>query len=288
MLKQMTDKQLAANRRNARRSTGPKTPTGKARSSRNALKHGLLAKDVVLADGPLAESLADFHDLLADFHRQLKPQGPVQKTIVERLAVSYWRLLRAQRYEVRAQRAAVGGALPPDADPPAIEKLTRQLQEAQADLHRDETLLEMLHQPPDPADPKAQADFQDLVRQTLQSFDDDLPDHPESEWHETVVDQLQESAQECRVRVTKRREQLADAQRRAELHTARAAADAALPDQPTMTRLVRYESMLDRHFHRALHELRNWQTKSSRSRPLPTRNRKKNSRKRTHSPARGT
>ena len=45
-----TKKQIAANRKNAKKSTGPKTAKGKARSSRNALKHGLLSRQVVLAD----------------------------------------------------------------------------------------------------------------------------------------------------------------------------------------------------------------------------------------------
>ena len=49
-----TPAQLAANRRNAQRSTGPKTPAGKARSARNALRHGLPSPEVVVApdDGP--------------------------------------------------------------------------------------------------------------------------------------------------------------------------------------------------------------------------------------------
>lgn len=42
-----TEKQIAANRRNALKSTGPRTPEGKARSRWNALKHGILAKAVV-------------------------------------------------------------------------------------------------------------------------------------------------------------------------------------------------------------------------------------------------
>ena len=43
-----SDKQADANRRNARKSTGPKTPEGKAAVRLNALKHGLLANDVLL------------------------------------------------------------------------------------------------------------------------------------------------------------------------------------------------------------------------------------------------
>jgi hypothetical protein len=43
-----SDKQGAANRRNAQKSTGPKTPEGKAAVRLNAMKHGLLSKDVLL------------------------------------------------------------------------------------------------------------------------------------------------------------------------------------------------------------------------------------------------
>ena len=44
-----TDKQRKANRQNAKKSTGPRTEEGKARSSQNGLKHGLLARDAVMA-----------------------------------------------------------------------------------------------------------------------------------------------------------------------------------------------------------------------------------------------
>ncbi len=43
-----TQKQIEANRRNSRRSTGPKTRTGKAELKMNAMKHGLLAADLVV------------------------------------------------------------------------------------------------------------------------------------------------------------------------------------------------------------------------------------------------
>ena len=44
-----TDRQREANRRNADKSTGPRTPEGKETVSRNAIKHGLLSQRVVLA-----------------------------------------------------------------------------------------------------------------------------------------------------------------------------------------------------------------------------------------------
>jgi hypothetical protein len=45
-----TEAQINANRRNAKKSTGPRTSVGKERSSRNALQHGLLARESVLPD----------------------------------------------------------------------------------------------------------------------------------------------------------------------------------------------------------------------------------------------
>ena len=47
--KRMSERQLAANRANALRSTGPQPPEGKAKSARNALKHGILSKAVIPA-----------------------------------------------------------------------------------------------------------------------------------------------------------------------------------------------------------------------------------------------
>ena len=50
-----TEKQKKANRENAKKSTGPRTEEGKARSSQNGIKHGLLARDAVMADEDPAE-----------------------------------------------------------------------------------------------------------------------------------------------------------------------------------------------------------------------------------------
>ena len=46
----ISEKQRRANRENAKKSTGPRTAEGKARSSKNGIKHGLLARDAVMAD----------------------------------------------------------------------------------------------------------------------------------------------------------------------------------------------------------------------------------------------
>ncbi|HJT08445.1 MAG TPA: hypothetical protein VJ747_16050, partial [Stellaceae bacterium] len=58
-----TEAQVAANRRNAGRSTGPRTAAGKAVVSQNALSHGLTAEQIVLFDEQ-AEDLARFREEL--------------------------------------------------------------------------------------------------------------------------------------------------------------------------------------------------------------------------------
>ena len=95
-----TNKQIAANRKNAAKSTGPTTESGKAIAARNSLKHGLLAKEIVISVGEGAESQEQFDALLAGLYTQFTPLGPLEEMLVEKIAVAYWRLRRAHRFEV--------------------------------------------------------------------------------------------------------------------------------------------------------------------------------------------
>ena len=86
----------AASRRNGAKSRGPKTPEGKARSAKNALKHGLCAQyTVVLGD----EDLAAFEALEAALMAELAPQGTLQAVLARRIVAASWRLERAERIE---------------------------------------------------------------------------------------------------------------------------------------------------------------------------------------------
>lgn len=87
-------KQIAANRRNARRSTGPRTPAGKAAVRHNALKHGILARETIITHGDHPENQADLEQLLADLHDDCRPEGPLEELLVQQIAVCYWRLRR--------------------------------------------------------------------------------------------------------------------------------------------------------------------------------------------------
>ncbi len=95
----VSEKQLQANKENAQKG-GVKTLEGKEIVKYNALKHGLLAKEVVIAVGEGAENPEEFNALLADLGTQLQPQGTLEEIQVEKIAVAYWRLRRAYRYEV--------------------------------------------------------------------------------------------------------------------------------------------------------------------------------------------
>ena len=90
-----TAKQAAANRRNAAKSTGPRTKSGKTRSSRNALKHGLSAEQVVMLD----EDPAAFEALRDDLYAHYRPAGPVDEALVEQYAACRWRLRRVPEIE---------------------------------------------------------------------------------------------------------------------------------------------------------------------------------------------
>lgn len=107
MSRQTTPKKIEANRRNASLSTGPKSPAGKERVRRNAMKHGLLAREAVICAGDGKESRAEFDALLRSLAAEFRPEGAVEEMLVERIAVCYWRLRRVLRCEVGEIRAAL-------------------------------------------------------------------------------------------------------------------------------------------------------------------------------------
>ena len=85
--------QINANRENARHSTGPKTPEGKARSSANALRHGLLARNAVL---PIEDG-APYLELLAALEDEFQPLGLHETYLIEQMASARWNLDRLER-----------------------------------------------------------------------------------------------------------------------------------------------------------------------------------------------
>ena len=90
-----SEAQIAANRLNAQKSTGPRTPEGKAMMRRNPLRHGLSAATVVL----FYESEAEFEQFRQDLASDFDPVGAEECALVEQIAILRWRLRRASRAE---------------------------------------------------------------------------------------------------------------------------------------------------------------------------------------------
>ena len=90
-----SSKQIVANRNNALKSTGPRTPHGKAIVSRNSLKHGLSARQILLPD----ESVSIWEQFHRQLFLQLAPLGELESFLTERVIAAAWRLHRLVRIE---------------------------------------------------------------------------------------------------------------------------------------------------------------------------------------------
>src|SRR5579859_991318 len=90
-----TQSQIDANRRNAQKSTGPKTPDGRAAVRHNALKHGLTAEILI----PVMEDQPEFDRLCEAFEIEFQPVGPTEESLLQNLVAAKWRLSRAHKFE---------------------------------------------------------------------------------------------------------------------------------------------------------------------------------------------
>ena len=83
-----TPAQVAANRMNAQRSTGPRTPAGRARSSQNAMKHGIYARtDIAVERGPFAEDPEEVASTLKELVQALAPRDVLEVFRANRIAL---------------------------------------------------------------------------------------------------------------------------------------------------------------------------------------------------------
>ena len=90
--------QVEANRANGRKSRGPRTAEGKARSRWNAMSHGLCAQSPVLP----GEDADRYRALLDDFVARFAPAEGPERELVERMALEFWRMRRARAAETAA------------------------------------------------------------------------------------------------------------------------------------------------------------------------------------------
>jgi len=91
----ISEKQLAANRANAQKPTGPVTPEGKTVAARNATRHGLYARDVILNSPHIKEDPVEFDQLIESLKEELRPDTPLQEILIRKIANCLWRCRRA-------------------------------------------------------------------------------------------------------------------------------------------------------------------------------------------------
>ena len=157
-----TQKQIAANRRNAQRSTGPRSPQGKIASSRNSLATGIHAAAETILPHEAPKALAA---LAAEYHAHYQPQTPAERCLVDSLVSDEWLLRRFRRIEgeivsgsvisVTGDSRSLGDAY--DMNDKALERLQRRINATRKSYLKTLEALESLRaaesetRPPAPA-----------------------------------------------------------------------------------------------------------------------------------------
>jgi hypothetical protein len=96
LMSNVSSRQLQANRLNALNSTGPTSPQGKARVSRNAIKHGMFASQLVLS----GESQEDFDEFSRGLLLRMNPRDVLELNLAQQVISAQWRIRRLHAAEV--------------------------------------------------------------------------------------------------------------------------------------------------------------------------------------------
>ena len=153
--RQTSQARIDANPHNPKKSTGPRSPAGKAASSRNRLLHGLRANKHILLDDDNPE---DFLLLLKDLDNTFRPVGEAEEMLATRIAADMWRLEHALPLEAGIFRQCLEGV---DA---ADYSRNRTLINHQRNHERDPKLYSPAPDPPDPDDRLARAFVGDCAK----------------------------------------------------------------------------------------------------------------------------
>ena len=87
--------------------TGPRTPNGKRKASRNAWKHGILSIGIVINE---AEDPRDWQEHVDGTFESLKPEGHLEHLLAERIAIDLWKMRRVDFYQAVVTARHMGGA----------------------------------------------------------------------------------------------------------------------------------------------------------------------------------
>ncbi|HTM50275.1 MAG TPA: hypothetical protein VL285_16395 [Bryobacteraceae bacterium] len=167
-----TLKQIEANRRNALKSTGPKTAEGKAAVRLNSLKHGLRAGTLFLP----GENREPFDHLYAALEAEWQPESPTAAIYLEQMAIAQWKLRRLEL----AEASLLSQNLPAVTQIPLLDRLWQAQCRLERSFARAQRELERL-QSPRPKQPSLPAT--ELPSPRRQSPDPlPRPDRPRVKW----------------------------------------------------------------------------------------------------------
>src|SRR6266566_5007487 len=120
-----SDLRILTSRANGAKSRGPKTPEGKLASSRNAERHGMFSRCILIK----GESPERFSQLLTELEDELQPQTGIETSLVESIAYCRWRQARLWAMETAGVNHEIQKQMPDGVDNPtraalAIRSLT--------------------------------------------------------------------------------------------------------------------------------------------------------------------
>ncbi len=259
---------IEANRMNALKSTGPKSAEGKAVSRMNGLKHGILAREVVLRSRVDGERGREFQALQRLYWEHLAPVGPLEEMLVERIVTAYWRLHRvviAERGEIlcsleedreRSEMMKMSGLLPAviggRAMPlPWTYSTAGAIERARNCVRRGEELTEpLLGQLV-----KSLEDRPGMISD-LQKVREFVPDNAEGLSAEAVRAVRQQCLLKFLNQLLKCCEDGLEEEVEMEAERVKVRRDASLlPGQKVVEKLLRYEARLERQIYRAMNQL---------------------------------
>ncbi|MGH1364213.1 MAG: hypothetical protein ACRBF0_11685 [Calditrichia bacterium] len=281
----VSKKQLAANRKNAKKG-GVKTDTGKAIVRFNAVKHGLLAKEVVVLKGEGAEDPKEFEQLLNDLKQELQPVGTIEEMLLEKIASLYWRLRRAYRYEVGLIRSSLDYATDYyfDAKDWRGEKIHDQVEKLQEEIEQQQGIIE--HWKKDKADlsekfkkkvPLSEIyDWEENWDHLHGDLDETIDEHNIAEYLEApdlhkfintalnwsdaqiwkaLIKKCDDLVKECQDKIQELKKALSKEQEKDRMALEVKSKLGQMPGKDSLDRLLRYEGALNRQFYKALNEL---------------------------------
>jgi hypothetical protein len=258
-----SQERLIANRANALKSTGPKTPEGKAASKMNAVKHGILSREVLVS----REDHQELTALQEWFQEDLQPVGPMEVMLVDQIVATHWRLRRLlaaesgeiQREANMRQASARSSALPPDLEDTAAgcKLLQTYLSDTLLAVEQDG---ELTQESVSHFSCRLGALSSTVKRELMElHFDQSLlKAHSDAEEAPQREKRKQSTVKFLQRNLSRLAEREADCQKK-EAEVKAPPIVGVLPGAEAMDKFIRYESMLNRQLFRAMKELRTLQ-----------------------------